>query len=79
MNSLLSAVLSDPKTWFGLVGAALLWLYAQIKRAHTAHRKCEVDLAVLQERLVEANIDLAVERGRVDMLTDLFKREAHLG
>lgn len=79
MNTLFSAIVADPKTWFGIFGVALVWLYTKVQNTHAEHRRCEVKLAVLEEKFAKECEARAVERGRVDTLTELFKREANLG
>lgn len=72
MSALISAIIADPKTWFGLFGAALLWLFRQIHLAQITHRNCEIELALTKDRLSKAE-------GSIKTLTDLFKRETNLG
>lgn len=86
MKELTTAFLADPKAWV----AALMLLLSPVGWLWRHHAKviaelrarvegCEKDRAVLNERLIAANEKIAVERGRVDALTDLFKQEAHIG
>lgn len=83
MSAFLSAVLADPKGWAAAValigGGAIGWLWRQYSKLRDRIGKCEEGRAVLNEKLNAANEALAVERGRVDVLVELLKKEAHIG
>lgn len=83
MNAFLSSVLADPKGWAAAIaivgGGAIGWLWRQYSKLRDRVGKCEQDRAVLHEKLAAANEHLAVERGRVDVLVELLKKEVHLG
>lgn len=83
MNTFLASLLADPKGWAAAVaivgGGAIGWLWRQYAKLRDRVGKCEEDRAVLHEKLTTANERLAVERGRVDVLVELLKREVHLG
>ena len=84
--------LLDPKVLTAILtaaGAGVAWCWGKYYAAHMARKKeieelqercarCEQERAVLKERLTRTREELAVERGRVDALTDLFKKEANL-
>lgn len=83
MNAFLASVLADPKGWAAALaligGGAIGWLWRQYSKLRDRVGKCEEDRAVLHEKLATANEHLAVERGRVDVLVVLLKKEVHLG
>lgn len=83
MDPITAAILSDPKAWAAalllILGTPIAWLWRQFTGLRTRMETCEREKAVLLERLTAMNEKLAVERGRVDTLTDLFGKEAHLG
>lgn len=72
------------------LGGAIAWLWSKYAAAGVARKKemadlqnrvfqCEQDRAVLRAENAQTAKELAVERGRVDVLTDLFAKEANLG
>lgn len=83
MNSLLSSILADPEKWaattVAIVGGSIGWLWRQYTKLRDRVAQCEKDCAVRDEKLATANEALAVERGRVDVLVELLKKEVHLG
>jgi hypothetical protein len=82
-GAFVTSFLADPKGWAAAaailigtpVGAIGRWIWKLQKRVEL----CEQDRAVLRAELGITNRDLAVERGRVNVLTDLFKKEANIG
>jgi hypothetical protein len=86
MNPFLVAVTADPKAWVAallllLSPVGALWRYhaGKLTRLRDRVEACERERALLTERLGTTREQLAVERGRVDALTDLFKKEANIG
>ncbi len=65
----------------GPLGAAIVWWIKRGDDAKLRHRvdECEKDRAAMNEKLAATNEALAVERGRVNVLLDLVKKEANLG
>lgn len=78
-----TSVLSDPKGWaaaFGvIIGTPLGIVIRWVSRLQKRVEACEVDRVRLHTEMNTARRDLDVERGRVNALTDLFKREANIG
>lgn len=65
----------------GPTGAAVVWWFKRKDDAKLRARvdECERDRAVMAVRLTASDEALARERGRVDVLVELLKKEANLG
>jgi hypothetical protein len=83
MTDVLSSILADPKSWAAAVaiigGGALSWLFQQYTKLRDRVANCETSCAVKDERIIQLLKEVAVERGRVNVLLKLVKKEANLG
>lgn len=63
----------------GPICGALGWLYRESRKVKASHQQCEIKLARLGAQLVSAKSRIRGLEGSVETLTNLLKREIHLG
>lgn len=78
----MDAALTNPAVLtvlFGAFGGAFVWLWTQVSKALQKHRECEVELAQLRERMAAQDIELGKVQATCNTLTELLRKEIHIG
>lgn len=81
-----SSFLADPKllavvlaSFLGALGTAFTWLWKRVSGVMEEHRKCELELVQVRTEMTALRIELSKVQGTCGTLTDLLRKEVHIG
>jgi len=63
----------------GAFGGAITWLWTRVTEALKKHRACEVELATLRAEMAAQGRELSIVQGTCSTLTELLRKEVHVG
>lgn len=74
--------LADPKVLtviFATIGGAIAWLWRQVSSTMEEHRACELKLVRVEAEMTALRVELSKVQGTCGTLTDLLRKEVHIG